>query len=115
MAVKKEGSRKKNETLPEYRFRLRLMVIKHYCLGKIQCACLGCRCRGERYVVFYELDHLEGKKPKQVSKKGKRLKGFDLVAYLVRAGFPPGYSIRCSNCNKAKGNGGKCPLMGTSH
>ena len=38
--------REKGESLPEYRYRMRLLVIRHY-MGrgrKIGCQCEGCRC-----------------------------------------------------------------------
>ena len=44
--------REKGESLPEYRYRMRLLVIRHY-MGrgrKIGCQCEGCRCVGQSLV-----------------------------------------------------------------
>jgi hypothetical protein len=54
-------SRREGESLSEYRYRMRLLVIRHYMNGrKIGCQCEGCRCVGDRYLPFLQLDHVKG-------------------------------------------------------
>lgn len=110
-----EWSRRDGESVPEYRYRLRLRVIRHYCGGKrIRCQCEGCRCIGEKYLPFLQLDHTKGKGASHVV-NGRRLRGFDLIAWVIKNSFPKLFGIRCGNCNQSKGTRGRCALYGIRH
>lgn len=113
---RKVYGRKESESLSEYRFRLRMMVIRHYCGvkkgGKIRCMCDGCRVRGYRLIPFLEIDHVDARAKRS---SGARLKGFDLVSWLVRNNYPKGFSIKCISCNRVKSDGGKCPFASSPH
>jgi hypothetical protein len=109
-------SRREGESTPEYRYRMRLLVIRHYMNGrKIGCQCEGCRCTGDRYLPFLQLDHVKGTGASHVH-NGRRLRGFDLVMWIIRRAFPRGmFSVKCANCNSSKNNKGRCALYGTRH
>lgn len=113
-------SKREGESVPEYRYRLRLLVLRHYCGTRgVGCQCDGCAIQGERYLPFLQLDHVAGHGASHFL-NGRRLRGFDLVTFILRKGFPRGmFAVKCANCNISKQGGtrnrGRCALYGTSH
>ena len=108
-----ELARRVGESIAEHRYRLRLLVIRHYC-GKagIRCQCEGCHCVGDIYLPFLQLDHVKGTGASHIL-NGRRLRGYDLVLWILRRKFPRGmFAVKCSNCNTSKNNKGRCVLYG---
>jgi len=81
-----------------YKLRLRLQVINAY--GKI------CVCCGEDDLEFLHIDHINGHRQTNTTKRA----GHELFLELVQKNFPPGFQVLCANCNSGKElNGGICP------
>lgn len=65
----------------------------------------GCRCCGEKNIVFLTVEHI-----KKNGKEHRRKVGGNFYYYLVKNGFPREYlCILCMNCNWAERNGFRCP------
>lgn len=65
----------------------------------------GCRCCGEKNIVFLTVEHI-----KKNGVEHRRTVGGNFYVYLVRNGFPREHlAILCMNCNWAERNGSPCP------
>ena len=88
----------------------RIRALSGYSNGFLKCVCCGII-----IIEFLEIDHIKGRKemakdPELVKLGYKQnLQGKELYTWLIRSGFPEGFQVLCSNCNKAKGQYGKCP------
>jgi hypothetical protein len=59
--------------------------------------------------LFLTVDHIEGRNEDDDYKSTR------MYAYLVKQGFPKGYTILCFNCNCGRSrNGGTCPHLGAT-
>jgi len=110
--VHDEWSRRDGESIPEYRYRLRLRVIRHYCGGKrIRCQCEGCRCVGEKFLPFLQLDYTKGKGASHIV-NGRRLRGFDLIAWSLKTSFQSYSGYVVVTAIRARGIVGVVPCSG---
>jgi hypothetical protein len=84
---------KVHQRLKDRREKIRLALLAGYSQGTMKCA----RC-GFADLRVLQLDHING--------GGSRYRGagnnYTEYLSLIRAGFPPGYQILCSNCNWIK-------------
>jgi radical SAM protein with 4Fe4S-binding SPASM domain len=83
--------------LPEYRQKIKRMVIDHY--GKV------CSCCGESELVFLVIDHIQGGGNKHRKITGD---GSNFYHWVVKNDYPLGFQVLCHNCNFAK-SCGECP------
>ncbi len=84
---------------------IKILVFNHYSDGDIKCACCG-----ERRIEFLTLEHLNNDGAEHRRQIGSSRGGGDRVYRdLVKQGLPPGYAVKCWNCNCAKGAYGYCP------
>lgn len=72
-----------------------------------------CTCCGETHYEFLAIDHINNDgKQHRLEMKGDSPhdgSGDNIIRYLRRNKFPPGFQILCHNCNQAKGFYGQCP------
>lgn len=69
-----------------------------------------CSCCGEAEYRFLSIDHVMNDGYKEKKLFGRKLSGFHLYSFIVKAGFPDRFQILCYNCNLGKArNGGICP------
>lgn len=73
-----------------------------------------CACCGETEPLFLEIDHVDNNGAEHRRSLGYEGNGKGAGGatwkWLKKNGFPPGFQILCSNCNKGKArNGGVCP------
>lgn len=87
-----ENQKKQRRICREHRFE----VLRHYGGKPPQCACCG-----ENERLFLELDHVFGGGNKE-RKQNKNRSASSFYLFLIKIGFPKGYQILCSNCNRAK-------------
>jgi hypothetical protein len=108
---------RRGESVAAYRFRKRVEVIKRLCGKgkKVRCMCPGCRVQGMKYIHSLSLDHVNGDGAEHVKKNGERLRGHELVLYIMRHDYPRDFTVLCANCNVAKGQRGFCPLANQRH
>lgn len=66
-----------------------------------------CRCCGERHVEFLTIDHENGDGADHRREIGRATQ--QILLWLKRNDFPPGFRILCMNCNFALGMHGYCP------
>lgn len=66
-----------------------------------------CACCGEDILEFLELDHINGGGNKDRLEHG--MIGTRFYRRLRRQGYPSGFQVLCSNCNKGKSLCGVCP------
>lgn len=88
-----------NERHRVFNTQVRKEVFDHY--GGAVCACCG-----ETIEVFLEIDHINGG-----GNQHRRNETFarSIYKWLKANGFPPGFRVLCSNCNRAHGKLGYCP------
>lgn len=67
-----------------------------------------CKCCGEKYIEFLEVDHINNDGAEH-RRKNKLMAGGGTFHFLRKNNYPKGFQILCSNCNQAKGKYGKCP------
>lgn len=80
-------------------------VILHYCGGVPRCQCPGC---GVTALPFLTIDHIGGGGGRH---RREEPSAVNLVRWLIKKGFPPGYRVVCWNCNCAgRRTGGRCPV-----
>jgi len=62
--------------------------------------CISC---GEARLECLELDHIwqNGAEDRRSIEKTTGVKGFNMYIYLKRKGWPPGFRVLCSSCNKS--------------
>lgn len=72
-------------------------VFFHYSNGKLNCAVCGY----DKNINGLELDHMDGK-GNENRKKLKSAGGHGYYTKLKKLGFPLGYQVLCSTCNKIK-------------
>lgn len=65
----------------------------------------GCACCGEERYEFLAIDHVNG----GGAKERKRMSSYQVMANVIREGFPDKYRILCHNCNFSRGIYGYCP------
>lgn len=83
----------------------RVRVLQYYSAPIPFCACCG-----EKEVKFLSIDHIEGGGTSHRKHLGKSEgKKGNIVLWIIRNNFPPGFQILCHNCNCAKGYYGACP------
>jgi hypothetical protein len=72
-----------------------------------------CGCCEETILEFLTIDHIDGKGAehrRQIEKEyGWKIGGNQLVFWLKRNNYPPGFQVLCANCNFGKRTGQKCP------
>lgn len=68
-----------------------------------------CACCGEAHWEFLEFDHINNDGAAHRQLLGPYGGGPKVVSWLRRNGYPPGFQILCSNCNRAKQYHGVCP------
>ena len=89
----------------KYRDRNRRILLAHY--GN------RCTCCGEREPIFLTIDHVNGGGNRERKTTGGKTTT-QLIAKLIKSGFPDGYTILCMNCNQGRyRNGGSCPHIVT--
>lgn len=76
-----------------YRNKIKLIVYNHYSNFNIKCNCCG-----ENTIEFLSIDHVNNDGAINRTTIGK-----NLVYWLYKNNFPPGFQILCHNCNFAKG------------
>lgn len=79
----------------------RLQALQHYSGKQIP----ECQCCREQTIEFLTFDHINGGGNKHRATIGKK----DLVYWLVKEKFPPGFRVLCQNCNSSLGFHGYCP------
>ena len=85
------------------KLKLKFDVFSHYSNGNIKCSCCA-----ETEFMFLSLDHINGGGNRH--RKALRKSGINFYAWLIRTGYPSGYSIMCMNCNWGKRmNNDICP------
>jgi len=67
-----------------------------------------CACCGESEYGFLAIDHINN----DGADHRKTLNSKNIVHWLSRNKFPPGFQVLCHNCNTAKGIYGRCPHQG---
>jgi len=72
-------------------------TFSHYSDGKMKCA----SCGYDKNINALELDHIEGK-GNDSRKKFNKTGGWSYYEKLKTLGYPEGYQVLCSNCNKIK-------------
>lgn len=86
-----------------YWISYKLEVFDHY--GGCRCSCCG-----EPHHEFLQMDHTENNGAAHRKElTGDAQDGRNLVIWLKKQGYPPGYQVLCANCNYAKGHFGACP------
>lgn len=64
-------------------------------------------------LAFLTLDHVDGKGAehrREIEKEyGWKLGGNQLVFWLKRKNYPPGFQVLCANCNFGKRTNKECP------
>lgn len=78
----------------------RRQVLEHYGGTPPTCSCCG-----ESNYAFLTLEHLNGGGTKHRKSVGPS----NLMASIIKEGFPAGYGVLCYNCNCAKAFTGICP------
>jgi hypothetical protein len=69
-----------------------------------------CVCCGESHEEFLTIDHIHGGGGLHRSKPDMaNYIGDEFYRLLKKKGYPPGYQVRCMNCNFAKRGGSVCP------
>lgn len=94
--------------------RIAAMQDKHWqtrlhCLQAYGGADPFCGCCGESTLECLTLDHIEDRRSDGGVRVGGDRIGQVLYSWLIRMNFPPGFRVRCFNCNCARGNRGYCP------
>lgn len=79
----------------------RLKALQYYSQSQVP----YCQCCGETTQEFLVFDHIQGGGNKHRQTIGKR----DLVYWLHKNNFPPGFRVLCYNCNCSLGFRGYCP------
>lgn len=79
------------------------VVIFHYSNGTMRCACPGCGCSDIHNLT---IDHMNGSGLKHRNAIGST----NIVPWLIRNHFPPGYQVLCFGCNLSKNKSGSCKL-----
>lgn len=65
-----------------------------------------CACCGETEPMFLTVDHINGGGRQHMIEIGRT----DMVDWLFKNNYPPGFRILCYNCNAGRyRNGGRCP------
>lgn len=94
----------KRRGMARRRILARRLVLGHYSEGTYRCACCG-----ENQYDFLEVDHINGAGTREnIQLFGRKATSGALYFWLLGNGFPSGYQILCSNCNKSKGKHGMC-------
>ena len=90
----------RNEYRKKHRLALKIIIIDFYSNGTMICGCCG-----EKIFEFLTIDHIKGG-----GRKHKQSIHNHLYQWLINNNFPPGYIVRCFNCNSGRDvNGGICP------
>lgn len=79
----------------------RLKALQHYSGREIPV----CQCCQENLIEFLTFDHVNGGGNKHRQTIGSK----DLVHWLTKEGYPPGFRVLCQNCNSSLGFHGYCP------
>jgi len=79
---------------------MRIEVIKHYSKERFECNCCG-----EKHIEFLTIDHINN----NGAEHRKEIKKSNIIQWLYKNEFPPGFQVLCFNCNCAKGIYGYCP------
>jgi len=86
---------------------IRMEVLRHYSDPP------ECSCCGETEYLFLHIDHINGdgaEHRKLMSKEfGRKQGGNDLLYWLKKHNYPPGFQILCANCNLGKRLQKDCP------
>jgi hypothetical protein len=102
LAYRREYHRKNGDQIrarnAAWRWERRLKVLAAYG-GK-------CVCCGESTPEFLVLDHINGGGTAERKQLGN---GNEIIAQLIREGYPETMQILCANCNMAKERPGGCP------
>ncbi len=77
---------------PSYREVVRFFFTASLDKDTRPCMCVGCRVSGMRYIHSYQVDQVGGDGAKHLAKNGERLRGHDLILYIVRQ-VPAGRDI----------------------
>lgn len=94
-----EEKRKKRE----YWIRYKMKVFEAYG-GPI------CTCCGESHHECLSIDHIDGNGAQHRKElTGNPQDGRNIMIWLKKNDFPPGFQVLCINCNFAKGHFGHCP------
>lgn len=91
-------------TTQNYRARLRQEALVHYSNDPPVCACCG-----EDHIEFLEIDHINGGGMQHKKSSGTKQGGSWIYWWLRKHGYPEGFQVLCSNCNRAKFRCGICP------
>jgi hypothetical protein len=96
---------KKLEYSSRHLRKTRHIVLDHYSGGKRACTCCG-----EAEQDFLTIDHVHGGGSRERRKLfgHSQAGGHRFYRWLIRNGFPSGYSVLCTNCNLSKAKHGAC-------
>jgi len=89
----------------EYRIKLKLEVLTHYCNGKPYCQCIGCNITD---IEFLTIDHCNGD-----GAKHRRGMTVNFYNWLKTTGYPKEYRVLCWNCNCVRRFNNQCPHQRT--
>ena len=72
-----------------------------------------CACCGIDYLPFLSIDHVNGDGAlERRARKGGSDSNITIAYRAKRNSYPDIYQVLCTNCNRAKGTGPKCPCKG---
>ena len=77
--------------------KIKVDTLAHYSNGSMKCV----TCEYSKNINALELDHIEGNGNKN-RKKFNKSGGWSYYRKLQTLGYPTGYQVLCSNCNKIK-------------
>lgn len=89
-----------NRYSAELKRRYRIEALQHYSNSEVP----SCSCCDETTFEFLAFDHIEGGGNKHMQQIGH-----NIVRWLRKNGYPPGFRVLCHNCNFARGHYGCCP------
>lgn len=92
--------RAKNYCGKHYDQELKKKCINYYSNGTMECAC----CK-ESIIEFLSINHINNDGAEHRRKIGKR----NIYTWLIKNNFPPGFDVKCMNCNFVERYGNLCP------
>jgi hypothetical protein len=86
-----------------WRLKLKLQALARY--GGPSCACCG-----EERIEYLDLDHIHNNGSEE-RKLARTKGGYAFYLWLKKKGWPDGYQVMCTPCNRSKGRKDRCRLI----